>query len=242
MVVAWSRSLARWQWCVVVFFAAGAGIAPIPTEASALEPCDAGYMLPVVNIPCCCDCHGDASVTVDELLAMVNIALGDADISVCPAGDTNSDHQITIDELLAAVNSALNGCPPDVSGQWSYSGQFIFGGDVVQTDSGNATIGQVCERFNMRFVGTWQNTEHNVDPGKSGPEDVKFQHVTLNGTTVTVPACTGQYHRIVDGHDIVAEAIFTGNGRVSGNRIDVTINGDDVTANFHATGSFQMTR
>ena len=39
---------------------------------------------------------------------MVNIALGNADLSGCGAGDVDS--QITVDEILTAVNNALNGC------------------------------------------------------------------------------------------------------------------------------------
>jgi hypothetical protein len=60
---------------------------------------------------CVGDCGNDGSVTVDELLTMVNIALGNANVSACAPGDTNDDGQITIDEILTAVNNALNGCP-----------------------------------------------------------------------------------------------------------------------------------
>jgi hypothetical protein len=59
---------------------------------------------------CVGDCNTDLQVTVDELLTMVNIALGNADVSACSAGDANHDGQITIDEILTAVNNALNGC------------------------------------------------------------------------------------------------------------------------------------
>jgi hypothetical protein len=41
---------------------------------------------------------------------MVNIALGNADLSACRAGDVDGDSQITVDEILTAVNNALNGC------------------------------------------------------------------------------------------------------------------------------------
>ena len=41
---------------------------------------------------------------------MVNIALGNADVSACTAGDSNQDGSITINEILAAVNKALSGC------------------------------------------------------------------------------------------------------------------------------------
>jgi hypothetical protein len=50
---------------------------------------------------------------------MVNIALGNADVSTCAAGDANADGQITVDEILTAVNNALQGCRTSPA-------QFIF--------------------------------------------------------------------------------------------------------------------
>lgn len=60
---------------------------------------------------CIGNCNYSSGVTVDEILTMVNIALGNASISSCYAGDANGDLQITVDEILRAVNNALNGCP-----------------------------------------------------------------------------------------------------------------------------------
>src|SRR5262249_48482890 len=57
------------------------------------------------------DCPGEGRVRADELIPMVNIALGLAPVSDCPAGDANHDGQITVDEILQAVTNALNGCP-----------------------------------------------------------------------------------------------------------------------------------
>jgi hypothetical protein len=61
-------------------------------------------------ISCVGDCGGDGTVTVDEILTMVNIALGNTGVSSCSAGDANHDGQITVDEILTAVNNALNAC------------------------------------------------------------------------------------------------------------------------------------
>lgn len=61
-------------------------------------------------VPCIGDCNGGRTVTVDEILTMVNIALGNAPIDLCRAGDANGDGQMTVDEILTAVNNALNGC------------------------------------------------------------------------------------------------------------------------------------
>jgi predicted outer membrane repeat protein len=59
---------------------------------------------------CVGDCNGDHQVTVDDILTMVNIALGNTPVTACEAGDANGDGQITVDEILTAVDNALNGC------------------------------------------------------------------------------------------------------------------------------------
>jgi hypothetical protein len=63
------------------------------------------------GIPCAGDCNGSGEVTIDELITLVNIALGSAPVSACPAGDINNDGMISIDEIVTAVGNALNGCP-----------------------------------------------------------------------------------------------------------------------------------
>lgn len=63
-----------------------------------------------VVITCVGDCHGDGEVSVDELIRMVRIALGDGDAGTCPSGDANLDGTITIDEIVTAVDGALSDC------------------------------------------------------------------------------------------------------------------------------------
>jgi len=60
--------------------------------------------------PCTGDCDDSGSVTVDELVKGVNIALGDADLSICPQFDTDGGGVVTIDQIVKAVNAALNSC------------------------------------------------------------------------------------------------------------------------------------
>ena len=59
---------------------------------------------------CIGDCNCDGQVTIVEILTLVNIALGSADVSTCLPGDANNDRMITDDEILTAVNNALNDC------------------------------------------------------------------------------------------------------------------------------------
>lgn len=65
----------------------------------------------LVTNGCTGTCDYSGQVTVDKILTMVNIALGNQSINGCWAGDANGDGLITVDEILAAVINALNGCP-----------------------------------------------------------------------------------------------------------------------------------
>jgi hypothetical protein len=63
-----------------------------------------------ITLGCIGDCNRNSEVTVDEILAMVDRALGNSQVSVCNRGDLNRDGKITIDEVLLAVNNVLQGC------------------------------------------------------------------------------------------------------------------------------------
>lgn len=72
---------------------------PIVSEVSLCEPLSCGG-----------DCDGDGSVTVDELVLAVNVALGNDDLSACAAADFSGDGAVTVNELVRSVNHALEGC------------------------------------------------------------------------------------------------------------------------------------
>ncbi len=85
----------------------------VPPTVTPLLPTatETPFALPSPTVPPCSgDCNGDGKVTVDEILTMLDIALGNVSVSACPAGDLNLDGQITVDEILVAVARALNGC------------------------------------------------------------------------------------------------------------------------------------
>lgn len=70
---------------------------------------------PVVaqTTPCIGDCAVDGSVTVDEIVVGVSIALGQSEIDRCLMFDRSRDGAVTVDEILAAVAAALGGCTPN---------------------------------------------------------------------------------------------------------------------------------
>lgn len=74
---------------------------PLPTNAP---------MPTVTAVLCIGDCNHGGSVSVDELVKGVNIALGNASLSDCKPFDRNNDGRVTVDELVKAVSAALSGC------------------------------------------------------------------------------------------------------------------------------------
>jgi hypothetical protein len=77
-----------------------------PTPSATTDPTTAA-----TPTECLGDCDGNGSVSISELVTMVNIALGNRPLADCLAGDRDGGGSITIAELIAAVNNALNGCP-----------------------------------------------------------------------------------------------------------------------------------
>jgi hypothetical protein len=60
---------------------------------------------------CVGDCDGSGDVTVNEIITMVNIALGTLPLSACQVGDADGSGDITVNEIIAAVGFALTSCP-----------------------------------------------------------------------------------------------------------------------------------
>lgn len=59
---------------------------------------------------CIGDCDGSGSVAVNELVTCVNIALGKAELSTCPACACNGG-LVNVSCLITGVNALLRGCP-----------------------------------------------------------------------------------------------------------------------------------
>jgi hypothetical protein len=55
------------------------------------------------------DCNGDQVVTIDEVVVLVDIALGEQPVSACPHGATGP---VNIANLVKSVSNALYGCVP----------------------------------------------------------------------------------------------------------------------------------
>jgi len=93
--------------------ASGAALASAFTELHRPTLGDVVFTSVVVAGPCAGDCNDGSGVTVDEIITLVNIALGIAQPSTCLHG-VPTGAQVDIAMIIQAVNNALHGCgvPP----------------------------------------------------------------------------------------------------------------------------------
>jgi hypothetical protein len=155
---------------------------------------------------CIGDCNADAAVTVDEVIAGVNIDLGVADMSTCVAFDANGDGQVTVDEITAAVSNALNGCGmPLLSSNRSVPVPALSAAQpVIHVGSGSGSAGSSATFFVSLSAG---------GASVAGTQnDISFQPTTPVSTTsaghcviTTTAACT------TDADCPMLPSPFTGN-------------------------------
>ena len=60
---------------------------------------------------CVGDCNLSGAVTVDDIITMVNIALGSAPIDACQVPCPDSPLEVVVSCIIEAVNNSLAGCP-----------------------------------------------------------------------------------------------------------------------------------
>src|SRR5262245_49066649 len=118
---AWRRLLLA---CVFAVQAAGRSTAvaatPADTGVAPVPPAPLGPQVPGSSSApgspaldgggvCLGDCNGDGAVTVNEIIVMVNIALGVTPCCTsCAAADPNNTGAVIVTQIISAVNSALN--------------------------------------------------------------------------------------------------------------------------------------
>jgi hypothetical protein len=71
------------------------------------DPC-AGSPCQSRNPPAPGDCDGDGTISVDELIVGVGIALGEKDLSACPGFDANRNGMVNVNEIIGAVDGLLD--------------------------------------------------------------------------------------------------------------------------------------
>jgi hypothetical protein len=84
--------------------------AATPTRTATTVPTATPTPTPTASPSCIGDCDGGGSVTVNEIVVMVRIVLGESNLSVCPAADPEHTGTVTVAQIVQAVNRALSSC------------------------------------------------------------------------------------------------------------------------------------
>ena len=132
---------------------------------------------------CTGDCNADGEVTVNELILMVNIALGTLPFTACTAGDADGSGEITINEIIAGVNNALGSCPLPPTGAAFLCSAGPHDGQECDTDGDCAPNG-VC----VLAAGVCDG----------GPDDGLYCHCT-SGTCTASQSCTPDFTGLCQG-------------------------------------------
>jgi hypothetical protein len=100
--------------------ALNAGVTTTGVQALAIDPLEprrvyagtsGGGVFTIEQISACVgDCSGTDTVAVNDLITLVNIALGTALPSACPNGGLPLGGEVDVAVILQAVNNLLNGC------------------------------------------------------------------------------------------------------------------------------------
>lgn len=81
---------------------------------------------PVTGPGCPGDCNDDGEVTIDDIVLIVNIALGTISVQACPSADRDHDHNITIEDIISAVALALQGCVDALTARWEHGAEEVI--------------------------------------------------------------------------------------------------------------------
>jgi len=211
--------------------AANAGLANTVVTALVIDPSTpntlhagtSGGVFSIQQVAACSgDCNIDGTVTVDELITGVNIALSARPVGVCPSFDTDDDGLVTVEELIAGVNSALNGCPAQV-----------LSGTLLVTDSlankvyalDAATGGILASADTQEHPNGVEKTNGKVYVANENSDTISvFDSATLLPRTL-IPVCHGPHHTAVspDGSRVYAACVGTNKVAVVDATTDVLV-------------------
>jgi len=152
---------------------------------------------------CAGDCSADGMVTINELIQLVNFALGaNTDCATCPNGipaGVSCPSGVTIAVIIQAVNNALNGCPAALFTPIELHNTTVSGPGVPAAVTLDGTLnfsptgmisGQLATTFGVGGAATIVGDEGSLvvhlgtDQFDIAPNDPSA--VIINGATVSV--------------------------------------------------------
>jgi hypothetical protein len=177
--------------------AGGFACSPLGYDLVSPDPCPGRCQS--VTAPRVGDCNYNGTVSVDELVTGVSIALGGAAISECRDADVNQDSAVFVDELIIAVNAALNGVPPgeprDPEESLIYTNLVYNDPVVLRMDEDPVVFSGPTSERSLTFCALYDNGFTNTEEVKrrsTSPEPPPLAGfpISLGGPCATPTHCT----------------------------------------------------
>jgi hypothetical protein len=175
------RHMKRWRTFIGAYTCDGG-----PNAGRACDPFGADFASPAfcpganctsITQPRSGDCNFDHSVTVNELITGVNVALGTAAVEACVEADVNGDGEVAINEILTAVNATLNGVPApaprSMSDSFVYVSQLYNDPTVLRFDPPMIFSRPNAPDRSLTYCALYDN-------GFTTPDDVKRKSTSPN--------------------------------------------------------------
>ncbi len=121
--------------------------------------------------PCYGDCNVDGRLSIDEVLTMVNQALGALPLDRCASADADGDGAVEIDEVLRAINATLFGCVAAATATPTLAAPSPTAPSTAGTPpppSTTATVGPSLPRDNTRTATQTRTRTATATPTGSG--------------------------------------------------------------------------
>lgn len=151
-----------------------------PADGTACSPFGYDFVSPdpCAGAPCTAyrhraagDCDGDGSVTVDEVITAVSIALGAGELSSCSDADVDRDYRVTVDEVITGVSAALVGipAPEPIAGEDAlFYTSFIYNDPTVLRPEEPTVLRGTRDERSVTFCALYDN-------GHTDPREVKMR-------------------------------------------------------------------
>lgn len=160
---------------------------------------------------CYGDCDGDAAVAVNELVMLLNIALGSAQIGSCPGAECDGALTVDISCLLGAVRNALDGCPATPTPTTTVTPTATDAGPPTATPTRAPGTVLGVRRFSLapassRFIAV-------ISPGFAFPSGGFTGFLELSGGVLDAQSGVA-FIDVTDASPFLAVAIANGGGAV----------------------------
>jgi hypothetical protein len=149
------------------------------------------------------DCDNNGTVTVDEIVTRVNIALGSLSLDLCPRFDCNGIGRVTVDCIVKAVDAALNGCDSSTPTPTSTATPTSM---PSATSSAKATVSETATQTAIETATAISTPTETTAPSPTSPRAATASATATRTATASPPSTPSATRPPIDEAALAASA------------------------------------